>query len=63
MADKNSDLDFSDNADDFDNFSDDSASITDDSSPKKDPSARRRLDELLEEKRLSKMLKDEFDDW
>jgi len=63
MADKNSDLDFSDNDDEFDNFSDDSTSATDDNIPKKDRSARRRLDELMEEKRLSKMLKDEFDDW
>lgn len=63
MADKNSDLNFSDNDDEFDNDNYDSTSMPDDNTPKKDLTARRRLDDLMEEKRLSKLLRDDFEDW
>lgn len=62
MAKKNDDLDFSDDSDEFENLSDYEDNITEQFTPKKDISARRRLDDLLEEKRLSRMLRDDFSD-
>jgi len=63
MAEKTNDINFSASSDEPDNINEYEDNYSETSSQKKDLSARRKLDELMEEKRLSKILKDEFDDW
>ena len=63
MAKKSTDFDYSNPPDELDNYDDYEDQYEDKPSPKKSLSARRRLDELMEERCLSRLLKDDLYDY